>query len=222
MPDSPWSKDLETTFADPEIREAVDSFLRGTVQPHVTRLEQQSADALELYKDLQNEDTAAQAYYSITEALFGDELADRVLAALDADAAAETPEPATPDDEIKELLEERRANKQAQEYRNALDELKQSKGLGDDFHEDLFHPFVAGAGGDLDRAYDSYQEYMTQFASRLGGQPITPDAIPDPPPTLGDAPPAPPTEKQYLSVRDALDDFFAEQAVGPPPTVGSV
>jgi len=222
---APWSKDLETTFADPEIRASVDAFLRGNVQPHVTRLEQTSRDALELYNDLQDTDKAAQAYYSVTQELFGDELADRVLAALKAEepeAEEEEVEEATPDDEVAEMLAERRAQKQAETYRKALDELKSEKQLGEEFMEDLFHPFVAGAGGDLDAAYAAYQEYYDKFKSVFTGTPsVTPAEVPAPP-TLGTAPASGPTQKQYSSVSDAVNDMFAEMSAGPPPTVGAV
>lgn len=231
--DAPWSKDLETQFADPEIRAQVDAFLRGTVQPHVTRVEQQSRDAMELYNDLQNEDTAAQVYVAITQQLFGDDLADRVIEALqndpessvEAESTDAKDEESTEDEELRELLEERRADKQAKLYADALSKLKEDKGLSEDseFHESLFHPFVAGAGGDLDAAYDAYQEYVAQFKAAFGAAPTPEDGAPTPPPVLGDAtPPAPPTEKVYGSIADAVEDVFAEMRATAPPTVGSV
>jgi len=227
LSNAPWSKDLETTFADPAIREQVDAFLRGNVQPHVTKLEQSSQDALALYNDLSNDETAAEAYVAVTQQLFGDELADKVLAALQAEEDAEAPEVEAPEapeveDEDAQMRAEWKANKQAELYRKALDGFKVEREIGEDFQEELFHPFVASTGGDLDAAYDKYTEYVGKFKELFGQAPPAPEAEPAPP-TLGTAPASAPTQKQYNgSIKDAVNDMFAEIEAGPPPTVGSV
>lgn len=220
LTDAPWSKDLESAFADPEIRAQVDAYLRNTVQPHVTKLEQSSRDALALYNDLTNPETAAQAYVSISQELFGDEAADRLIASLNLDVDEDESTEEEPDD-LEAMKAEWLAEKQAKAYREALDELKQAKGLGDEFVEDLFHPFVASAGGDLEAAYAQYENYYDRFKSMFG-EPKLSDEVPVPPPTLGSAPASAPTQKQYTSTRAAIDDMFADMAAGPPPTIGAV
>lgn len=226
LSNAPWSKDLETTFADPEIREQVDAFLRGNVQPHVTKLEQSNQDALALYNDLSNDDTAAEAYVAVTQQLFGDELADKVLAALQAEQEAEAPEVEAPeiDDEDAQMRAEWKANKQAELYRAALDGFKVENEIGEDFQEELFHPFVASTGGDLTAAYEKYNEYVGKFKEMFGTAPVVAEDPPAPAPaTLGTAPASAPTQKQYNgSIKNAVNDMFAEMAAGPPPTVGSV
>lgn len=228
MPDevtaAPWTKDLETAFADPAIREQVDAFLRGNVQPHVTRLEQTSRDALALYNDLTNEETAAQAYYTITEQLFGEDLAESVLNALggaEEDPPAEPAAAAAEPDVDAEMRAEWLAQKQAREYREALDAFKKTNEVPETFNEKIFAPFVVGAGGDLDAAYEGYKEFIAETATAFG---VVPEQIevPQPPPTLGNAPASAPVAKKYGSIADAVDDFMAEQQAGPPPTVGSV
>jgi predicted RNA-binding Zn ribbon-like protein len=73
-PSGPWANDLTSHFEDPSERARVDAFLRETVQPHVTRIEQERAQlkpAEQLYADLV--ENPADTYVALTEELFGED-----------------------------------------------------------------------------------------------------------------------------------------------------
>jgi hypothetical protein len=71
--DGPWAKDLAENFEDPATRAAVDEFLRTTVQPHVTKLEQATApnrDAEKLWNDFR--ESPVETYLAVSGELFGE------------------------------------------------------------------------------------------------------------------------------------------------------
>lgn len=225
-------------FTDPEVRQQVDGFLREKVQPHVTKLEQSSRDmdhARTLYEDLQND--PGDTYLALTEELFGPDSVESVIAALqrgEGTTEAESDEPHEADqyDDIDEsalnqddrqLLDELRQDRARKAYNDAITELQAEH---EDIVPELFHPFVHSAGGDLERAYQGYSQWLGKAKSQFGGSAEIPDSLPHEvaPPTVGgsgEATSTPPVEKSYDSLDDALDDFFAGERSSAPPVVGS-
>lgn len=242
---TPWAANIRATFTDPAMQDAVDDFLATTVQPHVTKLEQQTAgltEAKALYDDLQSDPTST--YVALTQELFGDDAAEAVVAALQPgdEKPAETPEndgsQLNLDDETREVLDELKAKRRQKEYDNAIEQFRLGEATDPeqaqrgDIVPKLFHPFVAGSGGDLEAAYGAYKQWLSESKQTFGDQSQTgdlnPDEVPDlpPPNTLGKgdagATTAPPVQPQYRSIGDAIDDVWSDLAVGAPPVVGSV
>lgn len=89
--EAPWAADLAEAFPDEEQRKTVNDFLSGTVQPYVTKIEQDSRpdrDAARLWKEFN--DNPAETAIQVTRELFGDEIADAYVAILQGEEA-ETP-----------------------------------------------------------------------------------------------------------------------------------
>lgn len=233
---TPWADSIRARFADPELQDAVDDFLADTVQPHVTKLEQQTAglkNAQELYDDLVND--PGGTYLALTRELFDEDVAERIIGSLTGEqpqtpTPTETPAPGNLSDEDMELLQSIKEERAQKAYDDAIEAFRQ------DGHEDLkpnlFHPFVAGANGDFEKAYASYKQWLDegkeQFSPTEGTDTgLNPDEVPDlPPTTIGKgeagATTAPPVQPRYSSIGDAVDDIFRDMSVGAPPTVGSV
>lgn len=232
---TPWADSIRSTFADPAMQDAVDDFLAQTVQPHVTKLEQKTVgleQAQELYNDLLSD--PGGTYVAITRELFGDETAERVIASLEGgevdtdDSTDERPVSGlAPEDQ--ELLEEIKADRAQKAYEKAINDFR------DDGREDiqakLFHPFVAGANGDLEAAYEGYKQWLAESKAVIAPEEtetLNPDEVPDlpPPTTIGKgeagATTAPPVQPRYSSLNDAIDDVFNDMKAAAPPTVGSV
>lgn len=221
-PAGPWSKDLESTFADEAIRGQVDAFLRSTVQPHVTRLETQTKDlqnAGALLHDLQ--ENPAETYLAITSELWGKDAAEQVRTALLAQAGESTePEQETLaqttalDPRIQEIIDERETQKNQAAYDEQIGQLQLGK------HEELFHPLVIAHGGDIAAAYAAWPGYLEKVREAAGGGTVTPEEVPDPPAVIGSdgqTPAAPPTRQDYKSIDEAMDAFFEEQKSTPQP-----
>lgn len=230
----PWTGDLESVFTDEGIRTQVDAFLREKVQPYVTQLEQRSKPsqedeiALALYSDLRED--PGSTYLAITEELFGPEAAESIQEALQSAYGIEDqePEPQTTDTpldpRVARVIESFEAREAREAYDAALTQVKtQAQTEQVNLNDELFHPFVVSAEGDMQAAYDAYKAWYGQAASVFNPQTETQEA-PQAPPVIGSdtqAPAAPPTQPSYSSLDDALDDFFAEQKAA-PPVVGSV
>lgn len=235
----PWQSDLDATFQDPSVKAQVDEFLRSTVQPHVTKLEQSQAEtkiASELYSDLQ--ERPGETFLAITSELFGDDLAEKVRSTVvgyydqdeETDDESVTEEPTGKlDPRVEALLQERDEAKRMEAYTKELDQLVEAtKDAEVPVVAKWFHPFVAAADGDFQAAYAGYKEWYGEVkqsfvpSNETEGQTETDT----PPATLGGevrAPVTPPTEKKYTSIDEALDDFIAEVKSGTAPTtVGSV
>lgn len=236
----PWADKLESRFDDPAIRAQVDEFLKADVQPYVTQLEQSRSDVPEeaglLYNDLL--ENPAETYLAITHELYGPEAAQAVQRALDQGATPEqaaavgqqVAEEGEVDDEGDPVLERMREDyierQQAEAYTEALNAVKDQLPEGEELIEDLFHPFVVSTNGDFDAALEGYRSFVKEAKEKFG---LSPDQIPDsiePPPTLGSdsqTTTAPPTQKKYESIDEALDDTLAEiRANKAPATVGVV
>lgn len=233
----PWAAQIAERFTDPDIAGQVDAFLRETVQPHVTKLEQSTADlqdAQRLYEDLTS--SPAETYVAITAELFGDEAADKVLSALRQGDVKEVTDDeghtevvaakgAELDPDTREVIDYFREKRQAEEYDTALDTFL-AENAEDQIDKALFHTFVAAAEGDLSVARQGYLAWAAKWQERYGEMPtVTEDDVPNPPVTLGSAATqggtTPPIQKKYASIDDALDDFFAEQKAA-PTVIGSV
>lgn len=241
----PWASDLESRFSDPAVREAVDGFLRETVQPYVTQLEQtRPAEAVQLWEQLN--ENPGETFLGITEELFGAEAAESVRDALlgqfgegdepagDDPAAAGVDIAAGADQKLDPRVERAVSFVEQQENQRLWDSgiagLRQkaaAEGEGVQVHEELIAPFVAAAG-DFDTAYAGYKKWYSQFRQQFGEAPA-PEPAPGedstPPPVLGSdttATSTPPTEKKYSTFDDALDDFFDNDMKKSAPTpVGS-
>jgi hypothetical protein len=232
----PWANDLKEYFGeDPELLTKANAFMAEKYQPYVTRLEQESAPARALYKDL-TEDFDGTMQALLTE-VYEDrpDIADRyqqlINAGVDAETAAETaieesPQAAALPPEVQEIVAERQEAKNQAAYNAALDELKAS--VNDpDFDDNEFAPFVITANGDLGKAYTGYSAWRDAVKAKYA--PAAPAAeTPDTPAplgtTTGNTPAAPPTEKKYESLDAALDDAMADwrAARQAPTTVGTV
>ena len=228
----PWASDLAELFPDENTRTQVDGFLRTKVQPHVTQLEQKSKDlelAGQLYSDLQ--DSPAETYLAITEEIFGPQAAEAIRDQLvsiygedeqndEPDYEAQGQSQLPP--EVEELLAERKAQKEREEYEQ---EMEAAVGRHPDIVPELFHPFVVAAQSDFELAYAGYARWLEQAKAQFGAQPEVQE--PDPAPNVigSDATgtTVPPTQKEYQSMDEALSDFFAEQRANKAPqVVGSV
>lgn len=242
----PWEKDLEAAFPDPEQRASVSAFLAGKVQPYVTRVEQQYAEteaARELHDALNGEQSAA-AFMQIANALFGEDGAEAVYTALTAEdeptPAAAEPEAATPGTpiaadepldldklplEVRAAVDDYRARKAEEHYRADLERIKGKLGEGDELDEDEFALSVIAAEGDVDQAYEHYQQRMAKFRpskeETVEETPKAPDVLGTQPGAGGGTADAPVIEK-YDSLDDAFDAYFAEQQASAPTPVGAV
>lgn len=238
----PWADDLAEMFSDEGVRSQVDGFLRQRVQPRVTRLEQSVADlepAKELYTAF--EEDPGLTYLEITEELFGPEMAETVREEL-LQRFAEGEAPAVDEDlpgveRTQQELDPRVARAvervEEQEEREAYErELRRIKEQDSGLVDDDFHPFVLAAEGDFDKAYAGYKQWRDRVESRyreqFGSSQETEEseAQEQPPAVLGSdvqTPAAPPTEKRYESMDEALDDMIADiKANKAPQVVGSV
>lgn len=224
--DSPWAADLNATFQDETVRGQVDSFLRGHVQPHVTRIEQESAPARELFRDLQG-DESVETYIGVAAQLYGDEVAAVLQATLaekfggGEETEPVAGEPAPMDARTAEAVayyESRQAEDlYNSELAKAIEADPSIKG-----RESRFANFVVGSEGDFPEAQKRWA------ASRLEDQAEwAPQAPAAPAPaTLTDqgAPATAPQVTQQMTIDDALEATLADMraARGAPTPVGQV
>ena len=223
-PEAPWSGDLQQRFPDEQVRTQVDQYVRETVQPYITRLEQESADdryAKKLWTDFT--ENPVDTYLSVTQEMFGDEVRDEAQELLDALAEGDNeldPEFSPEYDEnelppqVQQMYDEWNAQKREDAY---YDELERVAAENDDIdfeaYEDLFHPFVSAADGDFDQAVEGFRNFLGRAQGEETEEGAPPPAALD---SGSQAPSVPPTEKDYDNLDDALDDFFEEQKPAPP------
>lgn len=226
----PWDADL-AVFEDPELRAQVDGFMREKVQPRMTQLETQLAQrkpAHDLYDDLSGSD-ADEALKQVIAEIHDPELAEKFAALLEPEVptepepepvpVAETPAPVELPQEIQEIVAERQAAKEQEDYDN---DLKRVQALHPDLkiEDEFFAPFVAAAEGDFDIAVDLFRTFEAKATERYGP---APEPVPEPPATLTEsANPAPPVEKKYATMDDAFDAWFEEMRESPAAPVGVV
>lgn len=225
----PWDADLVEYFPDESARSAADRYMREKVQPRVTQLEQERsryAPAHQLYDDLLNDPSTT--FLAIAEELYGPETAQALQKQLDeAGGAAPQDETQTEtqtdqplDPRIEALLAEREQEKREKFWRDNIARIKSADPTVDDA---LFAPFVHAADGDFDAAHLAYQQFIARFKPAEE----TPAEQPAAPATVGSTgtgSTAPPTEKNYGSIQEALDDTLADMRAArqAPTTVGAV
>jgi hypothetical protein len=225
--DAPWASDLQGLGLDADSFGKVDGYLRQSWQPRMTQFEQQVAElapARELYQDFVNPDTAADTFLAVGAQLFGDEKAEALAKLIAEQEAAAAAEPAAPaqqlDPRVQALIEREEAAEREAAYRSELDRVKSTN---PDLDEDLFHPFVIAADGNIDAAVQRYNQWHGQarskFAPAEAGEAAPPTAL-----GTGDGggTAVPPTSPRYDSIDAALDATLAEMRPGTPPAVGTV
>lgn len=231
----PWDNDL-AFIQEPGLRSQVSNYLAETWQPHVTQIEQSSAQATELLRDFQTQ--PKDTFLDVARELFPDK-AKAIEDALEAQAAAaaaadpaqpEVPSEAGRDPEVQALLDWKRTN----DERAAFDEVfgqVQAANPDTKFDRALFTAEVAEQG-DFDKAVLSYKskgysEYLTwkeqQEAAAAAATPPTAPA------TLGssqvEGQGAVETQERKPTLHEAVDKFFdIEEAKGntvaPPVPTG--
>jgi hypothetical protein len=212
----PWAQDLALLFPDEATRGTVDSFLRTKVQPHTTQLEQQVAgtkDAMHLWTDLNSD--PINTYVALTRELWGDAAADATLATLQQQLSTEdaAPPPA-PTQEVQQTVDPRLENVlqyvESEQSRRMYDaDLAKTVQAHPDVDPELFHPFVASAEGDFEKAYTLYSNWLQQYTTKHNLLPATPV----PPPVMGSdasAGSAPPVAPKGQTLDEAINDFMRE------------
>lgn len=237
-PAAPWAADATAYFGDnAEAIAGFDRYMREKQQPYITQLESSTADARELWTDL-NADPASTAR-DLIASIYSDN--PDVVAAYDAIFAEETAPPAAVEpDEIPEwakpLVEshQEKVDRELREanaagYEAAKTELRTAHPDLTDADMPLIDTFVAmpQIGGDMEAAYAAFTTYKQQFLAANGVVPTPPPTVPTPPPVLGTdgvaaTPPLATQYKTYNQVGDALKSYFAREgaASNPPPVVG--
>lgn len=228
--DGPWAQDLATRFPDPAQRATVDEFLRSTVQPYTTQLEQRAQAnerATKLWGDL--ETAPLDTYVAVTNEMFGEDAANALLATLQEqmnEAEAGTPEATEPvvsaDPRLADALEWVENQRNQAYYDGEINRLKTTPDYSD-VKVDYIHPFVAAAGGDFDQAVVLYREFVQQF----GQEPTTAAAVEAAPQALGSDTQAAqasstPVEQKKQTIGEAIEEFVRETRPNAAPPVGSI
>lgn len=242
---TPWAADLESRFEDETTRTAVDAYLRETWQPRMTKLETDFAEteaARRLFEDL-NGEQAADTFMAVTEAMFGEEHAQKVLAALSPETpeetpvvtpetpapAAETPAPLNLDalpPEVRAVVEAHQAQERSAAWNTEVDRVK-AEHFGenpDDFRADEFALSVVACEGDINKGLEHYNDRM----ATLFPAPVETPAETPPPAALGTQPGAgggsadAPVTETYATLDDALDSLVKDMAAPAPPAIGTV
>ena len=103
-------------------------------------------------------------------------------------------------------------------YNSELARIKSDHDL-ESLNEELFYPFVVASNGDFDVAAQAYKDYAAKAQAEFGIQVPSPDDIvpPSSPPVIGGSQQhtAPPQQKEYKDLNDAMDAFFNEQRQAP-------
>jgi hypothetical protein len=230
-PDGPWSKDLETAFADPAQRAAVDEFLRQTVQPHVTRLEQDSAanrNANRLWNDFT--ESPNETFLSVATELYG---ADQARQLQDIIAGSPPDEPGDPagdeydikldelPPQVREAVEFAQSERRTRAWNDVIEKVK-SDNPDLNLDPELFAPFVNATDGDIDRAVEGYKAHLEKIRTQFNVQPeTTADPAEAAPNTIGResaSPTTPPVEEKFETVDDAIDSLFKDMQAAKAPT----
>lgn len=221
-PSTPWDSDLAQHFEDPAQQRAVSEFLRATVQPYVTKIEQESAPdrhAQKLWDDFTNQ--PAETFMAVAQEIFGDERAEELRRVL-VDEGGTPPVSEEYDVQLDELPPEVRQAvefTQAQKRQEAWnDALKQIQDDNPDIKikEELFAPFVNATDGNLDTAVKAYRSHIESFAEEYGFErKPAEEAVEteDAPAVIGAAtraPSAPPVETMPETIEDAIDELWDE------------
>lgn len=225
----PWDQDLRQSFTDPAIQAQVDNFLRSRVQPRMTQLEQQVAQASEaqaLYTAL-NEDPQ-NTYIEISRAVYGDEYANALQAQVAAEQQApqqqyeqvQTQQAQGLDPRVEAMVNDYETQQQQAAYDAAKAEFLTNPAYAD-IKSDLFDPFV-GAAETWEQAADMYRSWAANAAQAVA---------PTPPATQETAPPVMGNQgggtseqpvQQKQSLHEAIDDWASTRGQNDtaPPVLG--
>lgn len=233
---APWLKDVQSAFEDASVQQQVLDYMSSKYQPYVTKIEEERAllaKKAELYDAYQEDPTGV--YLDMTKHIFGEEPADAVTQAIlealgeddldDSDDSEVSDAPWRNDPEVVAAMEyaakareEEERQLQRESYAQLLNDIREANpGLTVD--EDILVPFILATEGDADKAVAAYNAWIDKAEAMFTGdsESLTPDDVPNPPPTLGGtATSEPPTLKEYSSFDEAFEDFFAEQKSAPP------
>lgn len=216
--DAPWSADLAALGLDDTGRSAVDQYLRTSVQPRVTQLEQEVATskvARELFTDLQ--EAPLETFLAVGEQLFegADPNALRAALGLPPEDAPPAVAPAAPelDPRVAKLIADDEAREAQRHWDTSMAPIKAADATITDA---IFSPFVVAAGGDFDQAKALYDQQVAALRTAHGLAPevvVPAEAVPAPDVIgtgTGGGTVPPPTETQYGSLSDAFDATLAE------------
>lgn len=226
----PWDNDL-AFIPDAQVRSQVSDYLATQWQPRMTQIEQESASALELYRDFRSD--PANTLREVTEELLEADLVKAedlkvptAEAPVEAQPGADVPPPAQTttqpdqrDPEVQALLDRERERAEKEAFDAEYERVKAAHpNLHLDY--DLYLQAVAETG-DFDKGIEQYQDKFGEYDRFLASQ-ATAEPTPDPqaPPVAEAGTGEVPTEPKYESLNDAIDDYFQEQsAAGTQPTV---
>lgn len=236
-PSGPWADALNEKFPDPAQRAAVDEFLRGDIQPYITKLEQATAtdrNAQRLWDDFTQNPN--ETFFSVAEELYGEDVAakfkDAMTAVDNVESGTDPSDPYSADlditmDElppaVRQVVEEYQEAKQ-QENWNKLVEQVQSDNQDIKIKSELFAPFVNATDGDVDAAVGAYREYIANLKSEYGiDDPAPADPADAAPPTIGresGSQTTPPVDTTPETIDQAIDEMWADmQAAKAPATL---
>lgn len=208
----PWDNDLAGLGLDDASRATVDAYLRGTIQPRMTQLEQSAAAARQaqtLMDDLVADPNATMEALAAELNWSPQQLQEAV------EQQVEAPQ-ATVDPRVEQVVN---YVEQMQAQASYEQEMTRQATLHPGLEPELFHPFVSAADGNFDDAYMMYENWVGQWNSTHAPA----EQVADAPPTLGGdqgatTPPTQPTETPSLG--DAIKSFMADnQLTNTPPPI---
>lgn len=231
--DSPWKADLESNFSDPKVRAEVDAYMRETVQPRITKLEQATApnrDAERLWNDFISDPQAT--FHNVATEIYGEEESTKIKELLAAEAEGReselseeeeaTAKEQVNDPRLKAVIEDFEARQAEEAYEVRLGELQEEHKDDDGVVKvkaELFHPFVVAADGNFDAAYVQYQQWAKDAADEFGIKiPKAEDTTEEAPETVKGGTTPPSTTPEFKDFDEALDAWEAEKK-NPPVTV---
>jgi hypothetical protein len=206
----------------------VDEFLRATVQPYVTKIEQDSAPtraATRLWDDFTNDPNGT--FLGIAEEIYGADEAAKIRAALAAEEAEVAADPTEVDPyavtvdelppEVREVVEWAQDQKRSSAWDEGMAKVRADH-PDLTIKDELFAPFVTVADGDLTLAAEAYREHINALRAEAGAPALdpnvpTPADIPDAPVTIGRAQASgttPPVEEVFETTDDALDSLISD------------
>lgn len=241
--DAPWTNELREAFEGAEDPlTAADTFIREKIQPRITTLEQdyaKTADARELYTDLQ--ENPLETYYNVTAALFGEDVANRLIAEIQPGNDPADPEIELEDGEgeidleslppsVRDLVAKQQEADSKEAFEGLIEDVKGREDVdSDNFDTQAFSAALVAVDGNVENAVELYNKWEGRFKERYApAEENTGEQIPAPPATLGSDTPSPATPeqpKQYTrfdQLDEAMDDMLNETRPAAPPAVGSV
>jgi hypothetical protein len=179
---SPWQQDIESTFTDPEVQEAVDEFMRTRYQPRVTQLEQQLAstrDAQGLWERIHSDPLGT--FNQLRDELVGlgypvAEATAVAQATVEENTAAPAPESvaaaAQEDPRVAEMYADWQRQRELAAYDATIEDIV-NRPENADINPNRLHTFVAAADGDFNRALEMYRADVATVLQTYGIDPET-------------------------------------------------